>query len=178
MAKFLNLIKAMGFSTAADAAVQTGISTDTQPRLQIDAGGRHTWGAGGTSAGDTNLYRSAADTLRTDDYFIAGNGLTIKSFEVDTAGASAGQVLTFNGTKFAPANAAGGGSSVTVSDTAPSSPTQGNLWYESDTGLTYIYYDSFWVEIGSSGPMGPAGTNGTNAVYDTDQAIISMQIFS
>lgn len=159
MAKFLNLIKAMGFGTAADAAVQTGLSTDTQPRLQIDAGGRHTWGAGGTSAGDTNLYRSAADTLRTDDAFIAAGGLTVKTIEIDPASATAGQVLSYNGTKFVPTNATGG-SSITVSDTAPTSPTQGDMWFESDTGITFIYYDSTWVEISTSGPIGPAGPQG------------------
>lgn len=76
MSKFLNLLKAMGFSTAADAAVQVGISTDTQPRLQIDAGGKHTWGAGGSSSGDTTLYRSAANTLKTDDKFVTAAELS------------------------------------------------------------------------------------------------------
>jgi len=36
-----------------------------------------------------------------------------------------------------------------ISDTPPASPTTGQLWFESDTGLTYIYYDSSWVEIGA-----------------------------
>lgn len=33
-----------------------------------------------------------------------------------------------------------------VSDTAPSSPTSGIVWYNSTNGKTYIWYDSFWVE--------------------------------
>jgi hypothetical protein len=45
---------------------------------------------------------------------------------------------------------AAGGASVVISDTAPSSPTPGNLWFESDTGNTYIYYadadSSQWVQ--------------------------------
>ena len=44
----------------------------------------------------------------------------------------------------------GGGSSVTVSDDPPSSPSEGDLWYESDTGKTFVYYDSGWVEIGGA----------------------------
>lgn len=36
---------------------------------------------------------------------------------------------------------AGGGASVTVSDTAPSSPTHGDLWWDSTDGTMYIYYD-------------------------------------
>jgi hypothetical protein len=48
----------------------------------------------------------------------------------------------------------GGGASVTVSDGAPSSPSSGDLWYESDTGSMFVYYDdgntSQWVEVGGS----------------------------
>ena len=43
-----------------------------------------------------------------------------------------------------------GSGGVTVSDTIPSSPAQGDMWYESDTGALYAYYDSFWIEIGGS----------------------------
>lgn len=149
MAKLLNLLKLRSFSTAADSAVEVAVSTDTQPRLRVDAGGKHTWGAGGTSAGDTNLYRSAADTLRTDDYFIASGGLTVKTIEIDPAGASSNQVLSYNGTKFVPTSASSGGA--TVSDTLPSSPTAGQVWFESDTGKTFVYYDSYWVEVGAGG---------------------------
>lgn len=38
---------------------------------------------------------------------------------------------------------------VTTSDTAPASPYAGQLWYKSDTGAMYVYYDSFWIEVGS-----------------------------
>ena len=72
--------------------------------------------------------------------------------DVSTVGASAGNVLTYNGSSWTAASAAsGGGASVTVSDAPPASPTEGDLWFESDTTRTYVYYDSFWVEIGSTG---------------------------
>lgn len=38
---------------------------------------------------------------------------------------------------------------VTASDTAPASPYVGQLWFKSDTGAMYVYYDSFWIEVGS-----------------------------
>jgi hypothetical protein len=41
------------------------------------------------------------------------------------------------------------GPNMAISDTPPASPTTGQLWFESDTGLTYIYYDASWVEIGA-----------------------------
>jgi hypothetical protein len=46
-------------------------------------------------------------------------------------------------------NASGTVALIAVSDTAPTSPVAGNLWYKSDTGAMYVYYDSFWIEIGS-----------------------------
>ena len=44
-----------------------------------------------------------------------------------------------------------GGGSVDVLDTPPTSPSAADLWYESDTGNFYIYYDSQWVEVGVGG---------------------------
>lgn len=44
----------------------------------------------------------------------------------------------------------GGGGSLTVSTTAPTSPSAGDLWFKSDTGSSFVYYDSFWVEIGAT----------------------------
>ena len=59
----------------------------------------------------------------------------------------------------------------TVSDTAPSTPESGQLWWDSSDGTLYIYYDSYWVQAvtgitgptgatGSTGPTGPAGSDG------------------
>lgn len=77
--------------------------------------------------------------------------LKVKGVEIDTSSATSGQVLTYNGTKFAPASASGG---VTISDTPPASPSAGQIWFESDTAKTFVYYDSTWVEIGGGGGGG------------------------
>jgi hypothetical protein len=81
--------------------------------------------------------------------------LKIKGVEVDTDGATNGQVFQYNGTKFLPANAAGG---ATISDTPPTSPSAGQIWFESDTGKTFVYYDSAWIEIGGGGSSGGSET--------------------
>jgi hypothetical protein len=73
----------------------------------------------------------------------------IELSKLSTTGASVGNVVTYNGSQWTAASAGGGGASVTVSDTPPASPTAGNLWFESDTTKTYIYYGSAWVEVGS-----------------------------
>jgi len=44
---------------------------EANERYMVQVDGKTTWGAGGASPTDTNLYRSAPDTLKTDDNFIA-----------------------------------------------------------------------------------------------------------
>ncbi len=59
-------------------AVLTQVTGDSAPRLRITADGKHEWGPGNAGA-DTNLYRPTGtpDTLKTDDSFIVGGGLTV-----------------------------------------------------------------------------------------------------
>jgi hypothetical protein len=58
----------------------------------------------------------------------------------------------------------GGGASVTVSDTAPASPSQGDLWWDSsdDAGVLFIWYDDAdggqWVETSGTGQDVPLWT--------------------
>lgn len=48
----------------------------------------------------------------------------------------------------------GGGASVTTDDTAPSTPSDGDLWYDSTTGKTFVWYEDGssdqWVEVGAA----------------------------
>ena len=52
--------------------------------------------------------------------------------------------------------------------TPPANPLAGQVWYNTETGRAYIYYDSFWIEFspgftgqqGATGPAGPAGADG------------------
>lgn len=40
---------------------------------------------------------------------------------------------------------------ILVSENPPASPSEGDQWYNSLDGVTYIYYDNFWVESSSGG---------------------------
>ena len=42
------------------------------------------------------------------------------------------------------------GVSLEISDTPPSPSVPGDLWFESDTGSTFTYYDGAWVELGNT----------------------------
>lgn len=88
----------------AFAAFVTG---DSFTRLSVDAAGLMVWGDG-AGAGDTNLYRSAANTLKTDDALII-TGHT----EMSTAQTS-GSFTFFSGSNAAvDLSTAGGGIAIT-----------------------------------------------------------------
>ena len=75
MPNFYNRLKAIKFNTASDTAVEIGPSSSATPNFAIDAGGKLKWSSGSATA-DTNLYRSAANTLKTDGIIEAATGLT------------------------------------------------------------------------------------------------------
>jgi len=61
---------------------------------------------------------------------------------------------TYNGTAWTKASASGGGASITVSTTAPASPTAGSTWLKDDTGDLYVYGSGGWVLTSSGGFTG------------------------
>ena len=85
---FRTAISFDGLASASSQAISIKVDGDSQNRVLIDAGGKITWGAGGSSAGDTTLYRNAANVLKTDDGFVAASvtvpdgGLTLGSTAV------------------------------------------------------------------------------------------------
>jgi len=69
--------------------------------------------------------------------------------------------------------------SISVSETSPAEPEEGDLWFNSTNATTYIYYDNFWIEL-SPAVAGPRGGPGiivqdsapaeTNALWlDSDE---------
>jgi len=44
-----------------------------------------------------------------------------------------------------------GSGGATISATPPSPVDPGAMWFDSDTGQTFVYYDSSWIEIGGAG---------------------------
>jgi collagen type I alpha len=61
------------------------------------------------------------------------------------------------------------GTFLVSSATPPSNPQEGDSWFNSETGLIYVYYDSYWVESASSniGPAGPTGATGPQGAAST-----------
>jgi hypothetical protein len=103
-------------------------------------------GTGQTTA--TNAFDALAPTTTKGD-IIVSNGTDNVRVPVGTNG----QVLEADsaetlGIKWA--TPSGGGSSVTISTTAPATPTAGDLWWNPDDGALSIYYDdgssAQWVQ--------------------------------
>lgn len=56
-----------------------------------------------------------------------------------------------------------GAGGATISETAPASPVAGQVWFESDTAQTYVYYDSQWIEIGASPGVASVSNSAPNS---------------
>ena len=94
-----------------------------------------------------------------------------------------GVVYTYNATQTLwKTSSAGGGSSVTVSDTAPTSPSDGDQWYNSLSLKMFVYYNdgssSQWVpaspqQAGAAGVAGAAGADGSTKVVANLTALLA-----
>lgn len=79
-------------AAASDTGVSTKITGDAAPRVLVRADGDIRFGDG-TTVGDTRLYRSAADTLRTTDTFVADVALqTAGAINLTSTGAGTGYI--------------------------------------------------------------------------------------
>jgi hypothetical protein len=163
-------LRGIEFSSVSDEAISARVNGDGHPRIRIDAGGRITWSAG-ASSGDTNLYRDGENLLTTDDVFKASGGLiTLSTDGAPTAALANGAIAidTTNSVFYFRSDDAWnevGGASIEIGDTPPASPEAGDLWFESDTGSIFVYYDSAWIEVGGSGGGG-AGSSTLDGLTD------------
>ena len=158
---FVERLSARKFSAASSTALDVFVGSESNARVVVDAGGKITWGTGSAS-GDVTLYRDAANALKTDDVFEAALGIVTLATDGAPSSSIANGALAVDTTNdvfyFRSSGAwqevSGGGASLTVSVTPPADPEAGNLWFESDTGNTLVYYTdantSQWVEIGQN----------------------------
>ena len=74
----------------------------------------------------------------------------------------------------------GGSTRVSISTDAPTSPTNGDLWYSVDYGRTFIWYDEPTIGIGSTSvwvdaaPYQPANSSLTIHTRDTGAVVLSI----
>ena len=97
------------------------------------------------------LYQGNTKLETTSTGVTVTGALTAGGLTYPTSNGTNGQVLTSDGSGNVVWAAGGsGGANVTISDTAPGSPSAGDLWWESDKGRLKIYYNDTdstqWVD--------------------------------
>jgi hypothetical protein len=170
--KFKTGVVVEELGSASTQAVGVKVDGDSETRIKIDAGGKLTWGSG-AATGDVTLYRSAANALKTDDTLQAAAGvITVTTDGAPSASLADGAIAIdttndafyFRSSSTWSQVSGGGGASLSVSDGPPDSPSAGDLWFESDTGRTFVYYadgsSNQWIEIGSASSAGVNGADG------------------
>lgn len=91
--KFKTGISVDELASVSSQAIGVRVDGDSEARVKIDAGGKITWSSG-SATGDVNLYRSAANTLKTDDALDASTAgvVNLITDEVPTATAADGTI--------------------------------------------------------------------------------------
>ena len=156
----------------------TAVSTNIIPDTDI------TYDLGSTTHKFKDLYLDGS-TLNLGNQTIkaTATGIEVPELKIGTGTntvkltvASDGKLTTTetdsSGNTSSPAAAGGAGSSVTVADTAPTSPSAGDQWFDSSSLTMFVYYadgsSSQWVpatpagQTGATGAAGAAGAAGSN----------------
>ena len=116
------------------------------------------------------LYHNGGKKLETTTSGIDATSITVNSaFTFPTSDGSANQVLTTNGSgTLSWADQSGSGGGYTASATAPSSPSDGDEWWDTDNATFYKYINdgttAQWVEWSPGSDGADASLDGTTAI--------------
>jgi hypothetical protein len=158
--KFITPITIKQLSSAGSDGLTIFLDGETYARLQVQGGGRLVWGDG-SAAGDVNLYRDAANVLKTDDTLKVPI-LFIDGIEVDTSGATSDQVLKFDGAKFVPSSVVGAQGPQGATGPQGVAGAQGAQGATGSQGAT--------GPQGPQGDIGPQGANGAQGAQGANGA--------
>lgn len=175
--KFVTPITIKQLASAGSDALTVFVNGEAYGRVKLEAGGRISW-SDGTGTYDTNIYRSAANTLTTDDVFQALTALVAPT----TAGAPSVSVpdgavavdSTNNRLYFrsgATWRVVQGGA--TVSAEAPASPLEGAFWFDTDDDILYVREGNSWVTTGAGGLATSNIDGGNQLVNDILEAEVT-----
>ncbi len=178
--KFFTPLSIRSLSSVASDGLTVLVDGDSDPRIKIEAGGRITWGDG-TTGGDTNLYRTATNSLKTDDVFEAAAGvITVTTSGAPTAALNDGAIAvdTDNDRLYLRSNSTwvkAGSAVVELATTAPASGDEGDMWFDTDDFILYVRSGGGWVSSTGSTTLEslndvniPSPSDGDILQYDAD----------
>lgn len=138
-------------SSATSDVLYSKVSGDSVGRFYVSADGAHQWGSGAATR-DTNLYRSAANTLKTDDSLIVDVDLTVNG-NINTAdNLNMGAWTTYTPTW--------------STTTAAHAPSYGNATVDARyarIGRTILFYID--ITFGNTTNFGSGATTGDNWTF-------------
>jgi hypothetical protein len=129
----------------------------------------------------TDAWQITSDGTTYDDIATAADIDEVAIDSLDDIGdvtitsAANGDALVWNGSAWVNDTIAGG---ATVSPSAPASPSEGDLWFDTESGLAFVRLSSAWVEIGGPGAganvavssVAPASPSEGDLWFDSDIA--------
>jgi hypothetical protein len=132
-------------NSAGSLALTIGPATVTYAKMQNVSATSRILGRLSAGAGSPEELTGTQSTTLLDVFTSALKGV------VPASGGGTTNFLRADATWAAPSG--GGGAGLSISDTPPASPTNGQLWWESDTGILWLYYTdpntSQWVAVSS-----------------------------
>lgn len=141
------------------------VSGDTQDRFEIETDGTLNWGSG-SGAADVNLFRSAVNTLRTNDSLTVDLNLSVAGSAAVTGAATVGGALSVTGNL----TVGGIGQSLFARKTADTTRTSTvtmtddpHLTVNVAASATYIIYAYLIYNAGTTGDINVAFTQPTGA---------------
>lgn len=186
---FSGVISPTSLSASQDDYAPTSLSTAAIVRLTSSADVNITGLTGGAAGRILILYNIGSNVITLTDEdgsSTAGNRFALNS---DTAmGADQALLLQYDGvsSRWRIIGGAGGGGSVTVSSTEPTSPApkSGDMWYEFGSGITptlWLYVDDGdteqWVDVGGGGiSTSPLTTRGDLLYVNPSDVIARLPI--
>ena len=142
----------------ADQLNVSGNGTSGQA-LVSDGDGSFSWSTISSTPADGSITSAKLADDAVTAAKVADNAIGAAALNVSGNGTS-GQALVSDGDGSFSWNTITGGASVAIQQTAPSNPSTGDLWVDSDTAKLYTRYDSTWMNIGNAG--GGSGSEWTH----------------
>ena len=154
-----------GSFTISDDSSTTATITNGQDTLKFAGGTNITTAISGdtltiTAPSTVSSFTNDAGYIDTAQLTIVGDDSTGTSFDASQSPTvrflGAGNVsVAVSGSNVIITGSGAGGSATYTQDTAPSSPTDGETWFDTDSGALYIWVEESgngqWIETGSAG---------------------------